>query len=114
MTPTAMLLIFVALSAFVAGQLLLKRAMEYLNPRRWFEPRFLVWFVGGVAVMTISFFLSLGLLQRFDLSYYYPFHGLTVIIVSLASAVLLKEKLTLRLTLGAIVISAGVVLVSLS
>jgi len=29
----------------------------------------------GITLMTISFFLTLGLLQRFDLSYLYPFKG---------------------------------------
>ena len=64
--------------------------------------------------MTISFFLTLGLLQRFDLSYLYPFQGLSVIIISLLAAITLKEKLTLQLTLGALLISVGIVLVSLS
>ena len=64
--------------------------------------------------MTISFFLTLGLLQRFDLSYLYPFQGLSVITISLLAAALLKEKLSFRLIAGASVITAGVVLVSLS
>jgi uncharacterized membrane protein len=64
--------------------------------------------------MTISFFITLGLLQRFDLSYLYPFQGLSVIFITLLAAVVLKEKLNLRLTIGALLISAGLVLVSLS
>jgi uncharacterized membrane protein len=64
--------------------------------------------------MTISFFVTLGLLQHFDLSYLYPFQGLSVIIISLMAGVTLKEKLTMQLTIGALLISAGVVLVSLS
>jgi uncharacterized membrane protein len=64
--------------------------------------------------MTISFFLTLGLLQRFDLSYLYPFQGLSVIIITVMAAVMLKERLTLQLTIGALLISAGIVLVSLS
>ena len=64
--------------------------------------------------MTISFFLTLGLLQRFDLSYLYPFQGLSVIIITVMAALMLKEKLTLQLTIGALLISAGIVLVSLS
>jgi len=64
--------------------------------------------------MTISFFLTLGLLQRFDLSYLYPFQGLSVMIITLMAAMMLKEKLNLRLTIGALLITAGIVLVSLS
>jgi uncharacterized membrane protein len=76
--------------------------------------RFVSRVAGGIALMTISFFLTLGLLQRFDLSYLYPFQGLSVIIISLMAAVMLKEKLTLQLTIGGLLISTGIVLVSLS
>jgi uncharacterized membrane protein len=68
----------------------------------------------GVVLMTISFFLTLGLLQRFDLSYLYPFQGLSVIFITLMAAAVLKEKLNLRLAIGALLISVGIVLVSLS
>jgi len=54
------------------------------------------------------------LLQHFDLSYLYPFQGLSVIIISILAAVILREKLTPRLFFGAALISGGVVLVSLS
>src|SRR2546429_76303 len=56
----------------------------------------------------------LVVLQRFDLSYLYPFQGLSVIFITLMAAVVLKEKLSLRLIIGALLISAGIVLVSLS
>ena len=68
----------------------------------------------GIFLMTISFFLTLGLLQRFDLSYLYPFQGLSVLIISFAAAIVLREKLTLQLTVGAALITIGIVLVSLS
>jgi drug/metabolite transporter (DMT)-like permease len=64
--------------------------------------------------MTVSFFLTLGLLQRFDLSFVYPFQGLSVIIISVAATFLLKEKLSFQLLFGAFLISLGVVFVSLS
>ena len=63
--------------------------------------------------MTVSFFLTLGLLQRFDLSYLYPFQGLSVIFITILAAVVLK-KLSARLTIGALLITAGIVLVSMS
>jgi uncharacterized membrane protein len=106
-------LIFASLITFVAGQLFFKRAMEG-SRSAGFGKQFATFFVPGILSMTISFFLTLGLLQRFDLSYIYPFQGLSVIIVSVTAAVLLKEKLTLQLTIGALLISLGVVLVSLS
>ena len=113
MNPLPLFLIFCALFGFVGGQLLFKRAMENSN-RVGFGRPFLRFFVPGVACMTLSFFLTLGLLQRFDLSYIYPFQGLSVIIISVLGGVLLKEKLSPSLILGALLISAGVALVSLS
>ena len=106
-------LIFGALITFVAGQLWFKRAME-MSHVSGFGRQFAKWFVPGICAMTVSFFITLGLLQRLDLSYVYPFQGLSVIIISVTAAFLLKEKLTLRLTIGALLISLGIVFVSLS
>jgi uncharacterized membrane protein len=106
--------ILASLLSFVWAQVVLKRTMEATRKSGFRNLRFVSRVAGGIALMTISFFLTLGLLQRFDLSYLYPFQGLSVIIISLMAAVMLKEKLTLQLTIGALLISAGIVLVSLS
>ena len=107
-------LIPIALIAFVTGQLSLKRAMES-SAVKGFRDAQVIFFLGcGIFSMTIHFFVTLGLLGHLDLSYVYPFQGLSVIIISLAAAVLLRERLNLRLTLGALLISSGIVLVSLS
>jgi len=107
-------LILIALVSFVAGQLLLKRAMESTSQSGFRNARFIALLSAGILLMTISFFITLGLLQHFDLSYLYPFQGLSVIIISLMAAIALKEKLTMQLTIGALLITAGVVLVSFS
>jgi len=107
-------LILISLVTFVAGQLFLKRAMESTAATGLRNARVIFLLSCGIVSMTISFFLTLGLLQRFDLSYLYPFQGLSVIIISLAAAIVLREKLTLQLTIGALLISVGIVLVSLS
>jgi drug/metabolite transporter (DMT)-like permease len=107
------ILLFISLITFVTGQLLFKRAMEG-SRNSGFGKEFLKFLIPGIASMTVSFFLTLGLLQRFDLSFVYPFQGLSVIIISLAAVVLLKEKLSLQLLFGAFLISLGVVFVSLS
>lgn len=106
-------LIFISLVTFVAGQLLFKRAME-TSVKLGFGKGFLSFFLPGIGSMTISFFLTLGLLQKFDLSFIYPFQGLSVIIISLAATVLLREKLSGQLLFGALLISIGVIFVSLS
>jgi len=113
-TFLSLTLILIALITFVAGQLFLKRAMESASRSSFRNPRFIWLLSAGIFLMAISFFLTLGLLQHFDLSYLYPFQGLSIIIISLLAAIVLKEKLTLQLTIGALLISAGVALVSLS
>jgi uncharacterized membrane protein len=110
----AFFLIIVSLLSFVATQLILKRAMEATTTIGFRNARFVSKVTGGILLMTISFFLTLGLLQRFDLSYLYPFQGLSVIFITVMAAVVLKEKLNMRLTIGALLISVGIVLVSLS
>ena len=114
MSFLAFFFIVVSLVSFVAAQLILKRAMEASRATGFRNTQFFWKVAVGVILMTISFFLTLGLLQRFDLSYLYPFQGLSVIFITLTAAVVLKEKLNLRLTVGALLISAGIVLVSLS
>jgi len=109
-TPISALLIYLTLISFVAGQLLLKHAMEHGRRSARFGP----FFSTGMAAMTFSFFVTLGLLRRFDLSYLYPFQGLSVVIISILAAVILREQLTARLLFGAALLSAGVILVSLS
>jgi drug/metabolite transporter (DMT)-like permease len=113
-TLSSLVLILVWLVTFVAGQLFFKRAMELSSATGLRNRKLISILSAGIFSMTISFFLNLGLLQRFDLSYLYPFQGLSVIIISVAAALVLREKLTLRLTLGALLISVGVALVSVS
>ena len=114
MTFLAFVFILISLVTFVAAQLVLKRAMEFSTMHSMRNSYFISRIALGVFLMTISFFLTLGLLQRFDLSYLYPFQGLSVIFITVLAAVVLKEKLSVRLTIGALLITAGIVLVSLS
>jgi drug/metabolite transporter (DMT)-like permease len=110
----AALLILLTVSCFVAGQILLKHAMDITaretHSRRHPAPIF----AAAIVAFAINFFVNIGLLQRFDLSYFFPFQGLSVIMIAFAGAWILKEKLSLRLTIGSIVIALGVILVSLS
>jgi uncharacterized membrane protein len=114
MSFLAFFFIVVSLLSFVAAQLILKRAMDATTRIGFRNVQFVSKVTGGIVLMTISFFLTLGLLQRFDLSYLYPFQGLSVIFITLMAALVLKEKLNMRLAVGALLISAGIVLVSMS
>ncbi len=95
MSILAFFFIVVSLLSFVLAQLILKRAMEFSATNGLRNSRFVSLAATGIALMTVSFFLTLGLLQRFD-------------------PMVLKEKLSARLTLGALLITAGIVLVSMS
>ena len=114
MSLLAFLLILISLVTFVAAQLILKKAMEFSATHGMRNSYFPSRVAIGVVLMTVSFFLTLGLLQRFDLSYLYPFQGLSVIFITILAAVVLKEKVSARLTIGALLITAGIVLVSMS
>jgi uncharacterized membrane protein len=114
MTLISFVIVLVALLGEVGGQLVLKKAMEVSQAAGFRSLNFLFLFSAGLLLMTLKFFLNLGLLQLYDLSFIYPFQGLSVIMIAVAAAVLLREKLTLQLTVGSLLISAGIGLVSLS
>ena len=114
MSFLAFALIIISLITFVAAQLILKRAMESSARHGVRNAYFISHVAIGIGLMTISFFLTLGLLQRFDLSYLYPFQGLSVIFITILAAVVLREKLSVRLGIGVMLITTGIVLVSLS
>lgn len=115
MTTVALVIVLVALVAHTAGQIFLKHAMASSNTEPGFGSRAVaIPFAIGIALMTTQFFLVLGLLQRYDLSFIYPFQGLGVIIITLTAGITLREKLSLQLVIGSLLISFGVVLVSLT
>jgi len=107
-------IVLIALVAQTGGQLVLKKAMEASNDVGFRAWKFLAPFAAGIFLMTVQFFLGIGLLQLYDLSFIYPFQGLSVILITFAAAVVLREKLSLKLILGSLLVSAGIVLVSLS
>jgi drug/metabolite transporter (DMT)-like permease len=110
-------LILLSLVTFVTGQLLLKVSLNKFSELESGDPgrRRAAWiFASSIFSMAVSFFLSLGLLQKLDLSYLFPFQGLSVIIVAFSSAFFLKERLSVTLLTGVLLITAGVILVSSS
>jgi undecaprenyl phosphate-alpha-L-ara4N flippase subunit ArnE len=64
--------------------------------------------------MGVGFFIWLALLSSLDLSFLYPFEGLNRLAMLIVAAFFLKEKVTARLWLGVVLISAGVALVASS
>lgn len=126
MSPLLLLLIIISLLAYVAGQLLLKVAMNDGDegassttdpaavPDQVSKRKRAGVFAASIACMTITFFLNLGLMQKLDLSFLFPFQGLSVIIVTLGASIFLKERLTVTLIIGALLVTVGVMLVSAS
>jgi drug/metabolite transporter (DMT)-like permease len=113
-TLIAVAVFIVEISATVTGQLLLKRAMEASTRLGFGDRRVLPLFIAGVGSLTVSFFLTIALLEHFDLSFFYPIQGSTVVIITMAAVVILRERLTAQILIGSILISSGIVLVSLS
>ena len=111
MTIILWLAVVLSESCQVAGQIFFKHAM---SSARGISMRRVCGLLAGVSVMTVGFFLWLGLLQRFELSYIYPFEGIQRIILVAAATFFLKETMTRELWLGVILIVIGTILVSWS
>jgi drug/metabolite transporter (DMT)-like permease len=114
MNPFVFALVATSLLCSIGGQLFIKFAMNETDESARRTGRFLPIFAAGIFAMAIGFFLWLGLMSRFPLSYLYPFEGLDRIILAAGAWFFLKEKMTAGLGLGVLLISVGVVLVSIS
>jgi len=107
--------LLIGCQVLLAGsQIFLKHAMNLAGltpPRRSRAALF-----GGLflAAMTLWFLLWLGFLQVMPLSQVLPWEGLSPVLLVIGAAVLLREKVSRAAWLGIALISAGVVLVSLS
>ena len=114
MKGIAALVLVIEVIGFVAGQVLLKHAMTTARQEGAAKVKVMSLFAGGIAGMTVSFFLTLALLQHFELSYFFPFQSSSIIVVIISAAVFLRERLSTQLILGALLITAGIILVSAS
>lgn len=112
MTPLNLLLILFTQVCAVTGQIFVKKSMTH--PEGSGTKKGIALLVIGVGAMTVGFFLWLGLMRSFPLSYLFPFTGLQYIFIVLAAAVFLKERASFSLWIGVVLLSAGVALVSAS
>lgn len=108
MTPLNFFFILLAEGSAIAGQLFFKRAMS--DDRGILVKMLAI----GIALKALEFFLRLGLLAKFDLSFLYPFDGLNNVVLVAAAWFFLKERTTPQLWLGVAFITAGVALVATS
>lgn len=110
MTAASLLLIFLARVCASAGQIFFKKAMCVRDGEA--RSKGAASFCCGIVVMAVGFFLWLGLLNKFPLSYLYPFEGIDHILLVVGASIFLKERATPGIWLGVLLISAGVVFVS--
>ena len=99
-------------ASFVAGQLLLKPALDRGSTRP--VPQRVALGAAAIACMTFSFFFEVILLGYMDVSYLFPFQGLSVLCITVGAALLFKERLSAPLLIGSLLVAAGVILVGAS
>jgi uncharacterized membrane protein len=98
----------------VGGQICLKHGMNATHhaPKPWFL------ILSNVAIalvlMSVWFFLWLGLLQDWELSRLFPFEALSPPLLVLGAWLFLRERIARVAWVGIVLIAAGVLLVSQS
>jgi undecaprenyl phosphate-alpha-L-ara4N flippase subunit ArnE len=95
----------------VAGQLMLKRAMTGGGAGASAYPAALP-FAGGISLLSLWFFLWLGLLRDWELTRVFPFEAVSPLLLALGAWLFLKEKLSALAWLGIALIGIGVTLVA--
>jgi drug/metabolite transporter (DMT)-like permease len=110
MNPLAFLLVIISETCSAAGQIFFKHAMGAPDGDKHTGAKL----TAGIVVMAVGFFLWVGLMSRFQLSYLYPFDALNRVLLIIGASVFLKEKITPSLLVGVSLICIGVLLVSRS
>jgi uncharacterized membrane protein len=106
-TATAIWLCIICQLLIIAGQLCLKRGITGKIPR---SP----YFIAGIALLAVWFFLWLGLMGKWDLSKLYPFEGLNPAMMAIGAWLILKEKLPGSAWIGLGLVCVGVAIVAAS
>ncbi len=107
----------------VAGQLALKIGMTRMGAVSLAGRNLLqvilgiitnLYVIGGLAIYGAGVFFWLIALSRAPLSYTYPFASLSYALITLASFLILREKISVLRLVGVLVICSGVLLVAIS
>ena len=118
----SVILILISISIAVGGQILLKLGMDKIGPvsinsissvgslfiNIFKSPMVLI----GLFCYAISAFLWLIVISAVDLSFAYPFIGLTYVLILIVSKFVLKEDVNPIRWAGAIIITIGVIVIS--
>ncbi|MEE9320243.1 MAG: transporter [Granulosicoccus sp.] len=122
MTQFIPLILFTVLTNFLS-QIMLKKGMTTIEPfemtplsviSNTFTILFNPYVFFGLAVMVISMGSHLVVLSRVDISFAYPFLGLSFVLITAWGYFVLGEHVTLVRSMGVLLIVAGVVLVARS
>ncbi len=114
MSALSLILILIAQVALVIGQVFLKHAMAATTQPQGSRAAMIRNIAAGTGMLTLWFLLWMGLLQKLELSFVYPFEGISPVLLVIAATVLLKEKLTLRTWVGVVLIALGTAMVGMS
>jgi uncharacterized membrane protein len=114
MTTLTLFLVLLAQVTLVAGQIFLKHGMNATNLAEKPVGRIAGNLAAGIGMLTLWFLVWLGLLQKLDLSFVYPFEGMSPVLLVIAAWLILKEKLSLRSWVGVLLIAIGTALVAVS
>ena len=114
MSLTLISLLIASQVILAASQIFLKHGtnLSERTPRPW--PKVILHFGLFIGLMTLWFLLWLGFLQTMPLSQVLPWEGLSPVFLMLGATYFLREKIDRTAWLGVALISAGIVLVSLS
>jgi len=107
MTLLQLGLVILAQGAQVAGQILLKQGMTRTVGR-------VSRVAAGTVMLTFWFLAWLKLLQGLDISYLYPFEGLSLVLLVFASRAFLGEQMRGSTWIGVALITTGMLLVGLN
>ena len=111
MTPLAVTLVLSSFGLQVVGQVFFKVAMDESAGIKAPSTRRAA-FAAGIAAMAFSFFFGLAQLSQIPLSKYYPFEGIERVVIVIAAAFFLREKITVRIVIGVALICGGLFLVA--
>lgn len=119
---TVLLLAVVVVSS-VLGELLVTHGMKQAGEIEDFRPAAFLraigraflggWLPAGIAVMTVSFFSFLAVLSAADASFVVPATALTYVLNTVGARLFLKEHVSSTRWAGAVLVTAGIALVSL-
>ena len=107
MTLGQLAIVILAQTAQVLGQLVLKRGMTRRGSR-------IARIALGIIPLVFWFFAWLKLLAGLDISYLYPFEGISLVLLVFAAQILLHERTEARTWIGVAMITSGMIFVGMS